>query len=306
MKLHQDRARIQLGRISCFGLLRCLCQFASSPTSPAAILPLLPGSGVIQTMNPRPVHPASHRRRGHEGQYRAGACPVCRSMWPPICSTRSVPPSPIWNSAMMYVSTSFRTSIWKPLHYEVTRIRQNEIPEAASCELKPRLPSRSISRARLQVVEREQPPLQGFAPAPLPFAPAAPAPVATPARLQKSVGFFGKPPRPSPVCSVPPPMRLRRGEGAPPTNRPPSAKLARMTGTVTSAMNPAAVVNVVVATTTAAVAMPRPARSVKAQPAARAVIAIVARAKSGARQESGNRARTGTPWRSAHRTAHGA
>ena len=61
-------------------------------------------------------------------------------------------------------------------------------------------------------------------------------------------------------------------------------------------MSPAAVASVAVATTTAAVAMPRSARSVKAQPAARAVIAIAVRAKSVSLVRQGTAPGTGSPW----------
>ena len=51
-------------------------------------------------------------------------------------------------------------------HYEVTRIRQNEIPEAASYELKTEIAKPVYQPRQAQVIEREQPLLQGFAPAP--------------------------------------------------------------------------------------------------------------------------------------------
>jgi ribonuclease E len=77
-------------------------------------------------------------------------------------------------------------------HYEVTRIRQNEIPEAASYELKTEIAKPVYQPKQAQVIEREQPLLQGFVQAPQP-APAAPAPVVAPAApAAPEAGLFGK------------------------------------------------------------------------------------------------------------------
>ena len=78
-------------------------------------------------------------------------------------------------------------------HYEVTRIRQNEIPEAASYELKTEIAKPVYQPKQAQVIEREQPLLQGFA------QPTQPAPVAAQQQTAPAVaaapaeaGFFSK------------------------------------------------------------------------------------------------------------------
>jgi ribonuclease E len=90
-------------------------------------------------------------------------------------------------------------------HYEVTRIRQNEIPEAASYELKTEIAKPVYQPKQAQVIEREQPLLQGFVQAPQPAPPRRPRSWLLLHRPRPKLVCLANCSRPSPACSVPTP-----------------------------------------------------------------------------------------------------
>lgn len=192
--VHQDRARIQLGRISRFGLLEMSRQRLrpSLNESSSHICPRCQGQGVIRDNESLALSILrlieEEAMKDNTEQVHAQV-PVDVAAYLLNEKRTSIANLEQRNDVRVYIIPNQHL---ETPHYEVTRIRQNEIPEAASYELKTEIAKPVYQPRQAQVVEREQPLLQGFAPAPQPVAPAAPAPVATPAPVAEQVGFFGK------------------------------------------------------------------------------------------------------------------
>ncbi|WP_324040521.1 ribonuclease E [Aeromonas caviae] len=192
--VHQDRARIQLGRISRFGLLEMSRQRLrpSLNESSSHICPRCQGQGVIRDNESLALSILrlieEEAMKDNTEQVHAQV-PVDVAAYLLNEKRTSIANLEQRNDVRVYIIPNQHL---ETPHYEVTRIRQNEIPEAASYELKTEIAKPVYQPRQAQVVEREQPLLQGFAPAPQPVTPTAPAPVATPAPVAEQVGFFGK------------------------------------------------------------------------------------------------------------------
>lgn len=193
--VHQDRARIQLGRISRFGLLEMSRQRLrpSLNESSSHICPRCQGQGVIRDNESLALSILrlieEEAMKDNTEQVHAQV-PVDVAAYLLNEKRTSIANLEQRNDVRVYIIPNQHL---ETPHYEVTRIRQNEIPEAASYELKTEIAKPVYQPRQAQVIEREQPLLQGFAPAPQPVAPvAAPTPVAAPAPVAEQTGFFGK------------------------------------------------------------------------------------------------------------------
>lgn len=182
--VHQDRARIQLGRISRFGLLEMSRQRLrpSLNESSSHICPRCQGQGVIRDNESLALSILrlieEEAMKDNTEQVHAQV-PVDVAAYLLNEKRASIASLEQRNEVRLYIIPNQHL---ETPHYEVTRIRQNEIPEAASYELKTEIAKPVYQPKQTQVIEREQPLLQGFVQAPQPAAPAAvAAPVAAPA-----------------------------------------------------------------------------------------------------------------------------
>ncbi|MBJ7590384.1 ribonuclease E [Aeromonas veronii] len=192
--VHQDRARIQLGRISRFGLLEMSRQRLrpSLNESSSHICPRCQGQGVIrdnESLALSILRLIEEEAMKDNTEQVHGQVPVDVAAYLLNEKRAAIASLEQRNDVRVYIIPNQHL---ETPHYEVTRIRQNEIPEAASYELKTEIAKPVYQPKQAQVIEREQPLLQGFAqpaqPAPVaPQQPAAPV-VAAPAE----VGFFSK------------------------------------------------------------------------------------------------------------------
>ncbi|WP_392400814.1 ribonuclease E [Aeromonas salmonicida] len=195
--VHQDRARIQLGRISRFGLLEMSRQRLrpSLNESSSHICPRCQGQGVIRDNESLALSILrlieEEAMKDNTEQVHAQV-PVDVAAYLLNEKRASIASLEQRNEVRLYIIPNQHL---ETPHYEVTRIRQNEIPEAASYELKTEIAKPVYQPKQTQVIEREQPLLQGFVQAPQPAAPAAvAAPVAAPAPIaaKAEAGLFGK------------------------------------------------------------------------------------------------------------------
>lgn len=190
--VHQDRARIQLGRISRFGLLEMSRQRLrpSLNESSSHICPRCQGQGVIRDNESLALSILrlieEEAMKDNTEQVHAQV-PVDVAAYLLNEKRSSIASLEQRNDVRVYIIPNQHL---ETPHYEVTRIRQNEIPEAASYELKTEIAKPVYQPKQAQTIEREQPLLQGFVQAPQPAAPVAPAPVATP--VAEEPGLFGK------------------------------------------------------------------------------------------------------------------
>ncbi len=192
--VHQDRARIQLGRISRFGLLEMSRQRLrpSLNESSSHICPRCQGQGVIrdnESLALSILRLIEEEAMKDNTEQVHGQVPVDVAAYLLNEKRAAIASLEQRNDVRVYIIPNQHL---ETPHYEVTRIRQNEIPEAASYELKTEIAKPVYQPKQAQVIEREQPLLQGFAqPAqPAPFAPHQPAaPVAT---APVEAGFFSK------------------------------------------------------------------------------------------------------------------
>ncbi|WP_429140972.1 ribonuclease E [Aeromonas veronii] len=192
--VHQDRARIQLGRISRFGLLEMSRQRLrpSLNESSSHICPRCQGQGVIrdnESLALSILRLIEEEAMKDNTEQVHGQVPVDVAAYLLNEKRAAIASLEQRNDVRVYIIPNQHL---ETPHYEVTRIRQNEIPEAASYELKTEIAKPVYQPKQAQVIEREQPLLQGFAqpaqPAPVaPQQPAAPV-AATPAEA----GFFSK------------------------------------------------------------------------------------------------------------------
>ncbi|MBL0670397.1 ribonuclease E [Aeromonas hydrophila] len=192
--VHQDRARIQLGRISRFGLLEMSRQRLrpSLNESSSHICPRCQGQGVIrdnESLALSILRLIEEEAMKDNTEQVHGQVPVDVAAYLLNEKRASIASLEQRNDVRVYIIPNQHL---ETPHYEVTRIRQNEIPEAASYELKTEIAKPVYQPKQAQVIEREQPLLQGFVQAPQP-APAAPAPVVAPvAPAAPEAGLFGK------------------------------------------------------------------------------------------------------------------
>ncbi|MBL0592108.1 MULTISPECIES: ribonuclease E [Aeromonas] len=192
--VHQDRARIQLGRISRFGLLEMSRQRLrpSLNESSSHICPRCQGQGVIrdnESLALSILRLIEEEAMKDNTEQVHGQVPVDVAAYLLNEKRAAIASLEQRNDVRVYIIPNQHL---ETPHYEVTRIRQNEIPEAASYELKTEIAKPVYQPKQAQVIEREQPLLQGFAqPAqPAPVAPHQPAaPVAT---APVEAGFFSK------------------------------------------------------------------------------------------------------------------
>ncbi|WP_421172886.1 ribonuclease E [Aeromonas sp. 601115] len=192
--VHQDRARIQLGRISRFGLLEMSRQRLrpSLNESSSHICPRCQGQGVIrdnESLALSILRLIEEEAMKDNTEQVHGQVPVDVAAYLLNEKRAAIASLEQRNDVRVYIIPNQHL---ETPHYEVTRIRQNEIPEAASYELKTEIAKPVYQPKQAQVIEREQPLLQGFAqpaqPAPVaPQQPAAPVAAAT-----AEVGFFSK------------------------------------------------------------------------------------------------------------------
>jgi ribonuclease E len=89
--LHHDRARVQTGKISRFGLLELSRQRLQPSLGETSYntCPRCPAPAMCAAPNRRAAHVAHAAGRGDEGKHRRRARCNCRSTSPPSCSTRS-------------------------------------------------------------------------------------------------------------------------------------------------------------------------------------------------------------------------
>lgn len=195
--VHQDRARIQLGRISRFGLLEMSRQRLrpSLNESSSHICPRCQGQGVIrdnESLALSILRLIEEEAMKDNTEQVHGQVPVDVAAYLLNEKRASIASLEQRNDVRVYIIPNQHL---ETPHYEVTRIRQNEIPEAASYELKTEIAKPVYQPKQAQVIEREQPLLQGFVQAPQPAAPVAapaPAPVAAAAPVVAEAGLFGK------------------------------------------------------------------------------------------------------------------
>ncbi|MFP7409433.1 ribonuclease E [Aeromonas veronii] len=192
--VHQDRARIQLGRISRFGLLEMSRQRLrpSLNESSSHICPRCQGQGVIrdnESLALSILRLIEEEAMKDNTEQVHGQVPVDVAAYLLNEKRAAIASLEQRNDVRVYIIPNQHL---ETPHYEVTRIRQNEIPEAASYELKTEIAKPVYQPKQTQVIEREQPLLQGFAqPAqPAPVAPQQPA--APVAAAPAEVGFFSK------------------------------------------------------------------------------------------------------------------
>ncbi|EKP0303462.1 ribonuclease E [Aeromonas veronii] len=192
--VHQDRARIQLGRISRFGLLEMSRQRLrpSLNESSSHICPRCQGQGVIrdnESLALSILRLIEEEAMKDNTEQVHGQVPVDVAAYLLNEKRAAIASLEQRNDVRVYIIPNQHL---ETPHYEVTRIRQNEIPEAASYELKTEIAKPVYQPKQAQVIEREQPLLQGFAqPAqPAPVAPQQPA--APVAAIPAEAGFFSK------------------------------------------------------------------------------------------------------------------
>ncbi|MEH8230798.1 ribonuclease E [Aeromonas veronii] len=192
--VHQDRARIQLGRISRFGLLEMSRQRLrpSLNESSSHICPRCQGQGVIrdnESLALSILRLIEEEAMKDNTEQVHGQVPVDVAAYLLNEKRAAIASLEQRNDVRVYIIPNQHL---ETPHYEVTRIRQNEIPEAASYELKTEIAKPVYQPKQAQVIEREQPLLQGFAqPAqPAPVAPQQPA--APVAAAPAEAGFFSK------------------------------------------------------------------------------------------------------------------
>ncbi|MDX7877252.1 ribonuclease E [Aeromonas veronii] len=192
--VHQDRARIQLGRISRFGLLEMSRQRLrpSLNESSSHICPRCQGQGVIrdnESLALSILRLIEEEAMKDNTEQVHGQVPVDVAAYLLNEKRAAIASLEQRNDVRVYIIPNQHL---ETPHYEVTRIRQNEIPEAASYELKTEIAKPVYQPKQAQVIEREQPLLQGFAqPAqPAPVAPQQPA--APVAAVPAKAGFFSK------------------------------------------------------------------------------------------------------------------
>ncbi|MGN5287913.1 ribonuclease E [Aeromonas sp. 11P] len=192
--VHQDRARIQLGRISRFGLLEMSRQRLrpSLNESSSHICPRCQGQGVIrdnESLALSILRLIEEEAMKDNTEQVHGQVPVDVAAYLLNEKRAAIASLEQRNDVRVYIIPNQHL---ETPHYEVTRIRQNEIPEAASYELKTEIAKPVYQPKQAQVIEREQPLLQGFA------QPAQPAPVALQqaaapvAAAPAEAGFFSK------------------------------------------------------------------------------------------------------------------
>ncbi|MCS0539147.1 ribonuclease E [Aeromonas veronii] len=193
--VHQDRARIQLGRISRFGLLEMSRQRLrpSLNESSSHICPRCQGQGVIrdnESLALSILRLIEEEAMKDNTEQVHGQVPVDVAAYLLNEKRAAIASLEQRNDVRVYIIPNQHL---ETPHYEVTRIRQNEIPEAASYELKTEIAKPVYQPKQAQVIEREQPLLQGFA------QPTQPAPVASQQQTAPAVaaapaeaGFFSK------------------------------------------------------------------------------------------------------------------
>ncbi|MBL0543941.1 ribonuclease E [Aeromonas jandaei] len=193
--VHQDRARIQLGRISRFGLLEMSRQRLrpSLNESSSHICPRCQGQGVIrdnESLALSILRLIEEEAMKDNTEQVHGQVPVDVAAYLLNEKRAAIASLEQRNDVRVYIIPNQHL---ETPHYEVTRIRQNEIPEAASYELKTEIAKPVYQPKQAQVIEREQPLLQGFA------QPTQPAPVAAQQQTATAVaaapaeaGFFSK------------------------------------------------------------------------------------------------------------------
>ncbi|OEC57626.1 MULTISPECIES: ribonuclease E [unclassified Aeromonas] len=192
--VHQDRARIQLGRISRFGLLEMSRQRLrpSLNESSSHICPRCQGQGVIrdnESLALSILRLIEEEAMKDNTEQVHGQVPVDVAAYLLNEKRAAIASLEQRNDVRVYIIPNQHL---ETPHYEVTRIRQNEIPEAASYELKTEIAKPVYQPKQAQVIEREQPLLQGFA-QPAQPAPVAPQQPATPvAAAPAEAGFFSK------------------------------------------------------------------------------------------------------------------
>ncbi|HHC5060071.1 TPA: ribonuclease E [Aeromonas veronii] len=192
--VHQDRARIQLGRISRFGLLEMSRQRLrpSLNESSSHICPRCQGQGVIrdnESLALSILRLIEEEAMKDNTEQVHGQVPVDVAAYLLNEKRAAIASLEQRNDVRVYIIPN---QYLETPHYEVTRIRQNEIPEAASYELKTEIAKPVYQPKQAQVIEREQPLLQGFA-QPAQPAPVAPQQPATPvAAAPAESGFFSK------------------------------------------------------------------------------------------------------------------
>ncbi|WP_323968385.1 ribonuclease E [Aeromonas veronii] len=193
--VHQDRARIQLGRISRFGLLEMSRQRLrpSLNESSSHICPRCQGQGVIrdnESLALSILRLIEEEAMKDNTEQVHGQVPVDVAAYLLNEKRAAIASLEQRNDVRVYIIPNQHL---ETPHYEVTRIRQNEIPEAASYELKTEIAKPVYQPKQAQVIEREQPLLQGFA------QPTQPAPVAAQQQTAPAIaaapaeaGFFSK------------------------------------------------------------------------------------------------------------------
>lgn len=192
--VHQDRARIQLGRISRFGLLEMSRQRLrpSLNESSSHICPRCQGQGVIrdnESLALSILRLIEEEAMKDNTEQVHGQVPVDVAAYLLNEKRAAIASLEQRNDVRVYIIPNQHL---ETPHYEVTRIRQNEIPEAASYELKTEIAKPVYQPKQAQVIEREQPLLQGFA-QPAQPAPVAPQQQAAPvAAAPAEAGFFSK------------------------------------------------------------------------------------------------------------------
>ncbi|ENO3977214.1 ribonuclease E [Aeromonas veronii] len=192
--VHQDRARIQLGRISRFGLLEMSRQRLrpSLNESSSHICPRCQGQGVIrdnESLALSILRLIEEEAMKDNTEQVHGQVPVDVAAYLLNEKRAAIASLEQRNDVRVYIIPNQHL---ETPHYEVTRIRQNEIPEAASYELKTEIAKPVYQPKQAQVIEREQPLLQGFA-QPAQPAPIAPQQAAAPvAAAPAEAGFFSK------------------------------------------------------------------------------------------------------------------
>lgn len=192
--VHQDRARIQLGRISRFGLLEMSRQRLrpSLNESSSHICPRCQGQGVIrdnESLALSILRLIEEEAMKDNTEQVHGQVPVDVAAYLLNEKRAAIASLEQRNDVRVYIIPNQHL---ETPHYEVTRIRQNEIPEAASYELKTEIAKPTYQPKQAQVIEREQPLLQGFA-QPVQPAPVAPQQPAAPVEAAPAeAGFFSK------------------------------------------------------------------------------------------------------------------
>ncbi|MEW7865297.1 ribonuclease E [Aeromonas diversa] len=193
--VHQDRARIQLGRISRFGLLEMSRQRLrpSLNESSSHICPRCQGQGVIrdnESLALSILRLIEEEAMKDNTEQVHGQVPVDVAAYLLNEKRAAIASLEQRNDVRVYIIPNQHL---ETPHYEVTRIRKNEIPEAASYELKTEVVKPTYQPRQVQVVERDQPLLQGFSQPskPAPVAPVAAAPAKVEA-VEAKPGFLSR------------------------------------------------------------------------------------------------------------------